>query len=88
MILPPRFYAVRYVGKKYPGNAAGLKDGANCQHFAYELMRHFGYKVPHFRSSDLWEDRRRSKRVVDMRRFDLLLFSPTRRVGGRMWQYA
>ncbi len=46
--IPREFMSVRYVGKCYPGatGVVGIKDGANCQQFAYELLRHFGRRVP------------------------------------------
>ena len=81
-IIPSRFLTVRYVGAKHPGRATGLKDGANCQHFAYEWLRHFGFGLPPFRSSHLWEDRRYTRRVTDMRPLDLLMFGPTHRSWG------
>ena len=45
--LPDTYWEVRYVGARYPGSTAvharpGLADGANCQLFAYEVLRHFG----------------------------------------------
>src|SRR6266545_5225071 len=39
--IPARFHHVRYDGARYPGAAGvvGLDGGANCQQFAYELIR-------------------------------------------------
>lgn len=56
--IPARFREVRYNSGHYPGapGVQGLKDGANCQQYAYEFLRAFGYQVPDFRSSDLWAD--------------------------------
>jgi murein DD-endopeptidase / murein LD-carboxypeptidase len=56
--IPERFYHVCYDQERYPG-APGVQDlvgGANCQHYAYEFLRAFGYRIPDFRSSDLWAD--------------------------------
>jgi lipoprotein Spr len=84
LAIPARFMRVRYNGARYPGaaGARGLGGGANCQRFAYELLRHFGREIPDFRSSELWTDRRFTKRVVRMRPLDLLLFNRTPRACG------
>jgi hypothetical protein len=82
--VPARFMRVRYDGARYPGaaGARGLGAGANCQRFAYEMLRHFGREIPDFRSSELWTDARFTKRVTRMRPLDLLLFNRTRRAWG------
>ncbi|MFY9989341.1 MAG: hypothetical protein WAK31_31605 [Chthoniobacterales bacterium] len=56
--IPEWFHKVRYNYERYPGapGVRGLAGGANCQQYAYEFLRAFGYKVPDFRSSDLWMD--------------------------------
>jgi len=56
--LPPSFFDVTYEGSMIPGRQPqlGLTGGANCQRFAYEVLRHFGRRVPDLRSSDLWAD--------------------------------
>jgi hypothetical protein len=56
--IPKRFHQVRYNHDRYPGapGVRGLVGGANCQQYAYEFLREFGYTIPDFRSSDLWED--------------------------------
>jgi hypothetical protein len=58
LAIPISFFNVSYNGSKFPGSKElrGLKQGANCQYFVYELMRYFGYKIKDFRSSELWED--------------------------------
>ncbi|AJE39228.1 NlpC/P60 family protein [Streptomyces nodosus] len=80
--LPEGFRTVPHVGFRFPGSAAvagrpGLADGANCQLFAYEVLRHFGLTVPALRSSDLWADTRATLRVPVPRPLDLLLFNAT-----------
>lgn len=82
--LPRRFLRVKYNGAHFPGapNLRGLAHGANCQHFAYELLRHFGLALPDFRSSDLWSDKRFTRRVVRLLPLDLLLFNRTHRARG------
>jgi hypothetical protein len=54
-----------------------LAAGANCQLFAYEVLRHFGWAPPAQRSSDLWADTRATVRVSVAQPLDLLLFNAT-----------
>lgn len=54
-----------------------ISQGANCQNFAYELLRHFGWRIPNLRSSNLWEDSEYTIAVTDYRPLDLVLFSRT-----------
>jgi cell wall-associated NlpC family hydrolase len=64
----------------YDAECFGVRDvaaGANCQAFAYALLRHFGRDVSDFRSSDLWEDTRETERVADLAPLDLVLFNRT-----------
>jgi hypothetical protein len=49
--IPERFWRARYDARRIPGAADGLDDGANCQHFAYELLAHHGRTVGALRSS-------------------------------------
>jgi murein DD-endopeptidase / murein LD-carboxypeptidase len=73
--IPERFCHVRYDHARYPGapGVRGVVEGANCQHYAYEFLRAFGYTIPDFRSSDLWADTAHT--VVSQRPepFDLVL---------------
>ncbi|WP_069884287.1 hydrolase [Streptomyces luteocolor] len=78
--LPDRFWTVRYDGSRFPGAATvtdrpGLAAGANCQLFAYEVLRHFGLAPEPLRSSDLWNDTRSTTRVTAPEPLDLLLFN-------------
>jgi lipoprotein Spr len=78
--IPARFRHVPYHDARYPGapGVAGLGGGANCQQFAYELLRHFGFAPPGFRSSELWEDRVHTQIVAgEPAPCDLLLFNRT-----------
>jgi cell wall-associated NlpC family hydrolase len=78
--IPERFHHVRYDGTRYPGaeGVVGLDGGANCQQFAYELIRHFGFAPPDYRSSELWEDEAHTEAVVgELAPCDLLLFNRT-----------
>jgi cell wall-associated NlpC family hydrolase len=80
--LPTAFWTVPYAGSRFPGSPAvaarpGLAAGANCQLFAYEVLRHFGLTPPDLRSSDLWTDTRSTVRVSVALPLDLLLFNAT-----------
>lgn len=87
--LPAEFRSVRYDGSRFPGAASvaarpGLGPGANCQLYAYEVLRHFGLCPPDLRSSELWEDTQSTARVplADLRPLDLLLYNATDRAYG------
>jgi len=76
--LPDTYWEVRYVGARYPGSPAvssrpGLGEGANCQLFAFEVLRHFGLAPPELRSSELWTDTATTQRVTVPRPLDLVL---------------
>ena len=73
-----------YVGARYPGapDDEGIESGANCQRFAYALLRHNGRTVGDFRSSDLWSDTTDTFAVDDPEPLDLLLFNGTRHAFG------
>ena len=76
--LPAEFWAVRYVGGRFPGARAvverpGLAAGANCQLFAYEVLAYFGLVVPALRSSELWADTDATVRVTKAQPLDLVL---------------
>lgn len=88
--VPEPFMEVRYNGARYPGahysrSVSGadtdLSAGANCQLFAYALLRHFGLVVPPLRSSELWADTRYTERVRDLGPLDLLFWNKT----GKTW---
>ncbi|MEU4269227.1 hydrolase [Streptomyces sp. NPDC026092] len=80
--LPAAFWTVPHVGSRFPGSAAvtkrpGLETGANCQVFAYEVLRHFGLTLPPLRSSDLWDDTTATVHTPTAEPLDLLLFNAT-----------
>jgi len=82
--IPARFWRVTY-DLTHDANSpdlAAMADGANCQNFAYELLRHFGRHVPHFRSSNLWEDTEHTLVADEPRALDLLLFNRTQNAWG------
>ncbi|MGH4031345.1 hydrolase [Actinomycetota bacterium Odt1-20B] len=78
--LPAAFWTTPYVGSRFPGAAAvrdlpGLGAGANCQLFAYEVLRHFGLSPAPLRSSELWEDTDSTVHAAEPEPLDLLLFN-------------
>ena len=68
---------VRYDCAHHPLAEPGsiFRDGANCQRFVFELLKHFGYEVGPMRSSELWADRRFTNPVRRMRPLDILMFN-------------
>jgi murein DD-endopeptidase / murein LD-carboxypeptidase len=73
--IPEPFYQVRYNHERYPGapGVRGLVGGENCQQYAYEFLRAFGFTIPDFRSSDLWADTTHSVVSKQPKLFDLVL---------------
>jgi hypothetical protein len=81
--LPDAYWDVRYVGARYPGAPVVLRnpdltEGANCQLFAFEVLRHFGLAPPELRSSELWLDTAATQRVTVPKPLDLVLLNATR----------
>lgn len=75
--VPAVFWTATYSAAHYPGAAGvrGLQGGANCQQFAYELLRANGYAIGEMRSSELWTDASDTALVTDeLAPGDLLLF--------------
>ena len=75
--IPAHFYQVRYDRRRYPGapGVHGLTGGANCQQYAQEFLRAFGYQIPDFRSSDLWADTAHTVVCESPEPFDLVLLN-------------
>src|ERR1700682_4832058 len=82
--IPERFWHVRYDLTHDPNSPVLLPmaQGANCQNFAYEVLGHFGRRMPYFRSSELWEDTEYTAVADQPRALDLLLFNRTDRAWG------
>ncbi|MFD0167616.1 cell wall hydrolase [Streptomyces decoyicus] len=57
-----------------PDAFADLADGANCQRYAYAVLRHFGLLIPPLRSAELWADERSTRRADPPQPLDLVLF--------------
>lgn len=75
LVIPERFWNVRYNGKAIPDGFNDLSSGANCQRFAYALLAFYGRKLPPFRSSELWEDNTFTFPPTHLEPLDLLLFN-------------
>ena len=78
--IPAYFFDISYKGSQYPGNPAlqDIRYGANCQLFAYELLKHYGKPLPPFRSSELWEDSLHTEVVKgELLPLDVLLWNRT-----------
>ncbi len=80
--LPAAFWTVPYEGSRFPGSPEvadlpSLEEGANCQLFAYEVLRHFSLVPPDLRSSELWSDAQATARVSVAQPLDLVLFNAT-----------
>lgn len=53
--LPSWMWDVPYDGLAVPGTVVDIRNGANCQSFAYAVLESFGVRVPVLRSSELWD---------------------------------
>jgi cell wall-associated NlpC family hydrolase len=76
--LPTPFHDVPYVYERFPGvvRTDDLDGGANCQLYAYEVLRHFGWEIPPLRASELWEDESATAAATEpWQPLDLVLFS-------------
>lgn len=76
--IPAPLRSVPYNGAiaPVPGVTPSLGAGANCQVFAYALLRHFGFLVAQLRSSELMADTTSTIRVTtDPEPLDILLFN-------------
>jgi hypothetical protein len=77
--IPPVFINVHYDGQRIPDveNQTDLTLGANCQLYAYELLRYFGKHPPSLRSSELWNDRHYTKETRTYKTLDLMFYNKT-----------
>lgn len=79
-MIPDHFWRVRYDPNHDPDapTLPSMVESPNCQNFAYALLKHFGFEIFPFRSSDLWEDSNETCLVSDaLKPLDLLLFNRT-----------
>nr|WP_246102556.1 cell wall hydrolase [Streptomyces piniterrae] len=84
--LPEALRNVPYSGARYPGAetpdcAHGLAGGANCQRYAYAVLRHFGLLIPPLRSAELWADTGATCKADPPQPLDLVLFDGGRAEG-------
>lgn len=75
--LPSHFWDVAYDGARTPLNTTELAGMANCQVFAYAVLRHFGPIVPPLRSSELFTDPIGVPAPSPFEPLDLLQFAPS-----------
>ena len=77
MDIPDRFKNVRYVSSRIPGckDDSDLTLGANCQVFAYNLLKDFGLNPPNYRSSELWGDSEFSEVVTEFKPLDIMMYN-------------
>ena len=77
MNIPKKYFNIKYTSSRIPGvkNQLNLTLGANCQVFAYALLKENGITIPNFRSSHLWEDDIYTEKVTKFKPFDLMLYS-------------
>lgn len=80
--LPLSFFDVAYNSQMYPGVAKGLGEGANCQQFAYEVLRYNGFMIGDFRSDELMQDVEFTELVHIPRPMDLGLFNSSHEAYG------
>jgi hypothetical protein len=74
--LPTWFWDVPFVAARVPGSVprTALREGGNSQLFAYEVLAHFGFRIPDVRSAELWRDTEATSVVLTPRPLDLVLF--------------
>lgn len=73
--LPAWWWDIPYDGALHPGTGRDLRDGANCQRFAYAVLALFGRVVPPLWSSELWTHEGSHKVQAPFEPLDLLLFN-------------
>lgn len=84
-MIPDDFWRIEFDRKhdRDSPNLPSVAESANCQNFAYSLLKHFGHEISPFRSSNLWEDARETAVVSgELMPLDLLLFNSTPRAWG------
>jgi hypothetical protein len=84
-MIPEYFWRIRYDQNHDPNTPTlpSISDSPNCQSFVYALLKHFGFEIFPFRSSNLWQDSSQCYVVSDeLRPLDLLLFNRTKNPWG------
>jgi hypothetical protein len=76
LAIPAALSAIRYDAPSIPGCTGSIAEhGANCQRFAYAVIRHYGCEIADFRSSELWKDEVFTRVTREFKPLDLLLFN-------------
>lgn len=78
VVIPDKFLKIPYNAKRHPGKrgTTDIFKGANCQLFVYELLRYNGFNITFkYRSSELWEDKKFTKKVKNLKPFDIVFFN-------------
>ncbi len=78
--IPSWLMDISYNGRIFPNGTTHdmTKMGANCQVFAYYLLRSHGLIVPDYRSSELWADTEFSALISEnYQPLDILFFHKT-----------
>ena len=75
--LPVGFESVHYVSSRIPGvaSASDMSLGANCQLYAYQILKQHGLVLPDFRSSELWADTTYTEQVEQFLPLDIVLLN-------------
>ncbi len=73
--VPVHLRDVRYSAGHFPGapGVFGVEGGANCQLYAYAVLRQHGFVLPDLRSDELWRDSEHTVVADRMAPFDLVL---------------
>lgn len=74
--LPAAFWEIPWDADRWPGNVprSELALGADDNLFAYELLAHFGFRIPDLRSAELWRDNDSTQVVLEPRPLDIAMF--------------
>ena len=75
--IPNWIMDIKYNSKVFPNweKHDYILNWANCQVYAYEILRYNWKHVPDLRSSEMWEDINYSKKVNKYTPLDLLFFN-------------
>ena len=74
--LPASYWDVPWDATRFPGavDRDQLALGADDNLFAYEVLAHFGKRIPDLRSAELWRDTEVTKVVLTPEPLDIVLF--------------
>lgn len=73
LLLPTSFFTYKYNCAAYPGSDSSVQNEANCQQFAYDVLKYFGYEIGDLRSDELWNDTIYTKKSETLQPLDLIL---------------